>query len=118
MSVACFIRKNTPELKESLKKLGCIYNGKASEVNQPYLYYNNGRYWEVNSKPARGVEVVDCGENENLFLALAALRTNTDKNQWFTDGEIVELCLDDMPSKYMQLNGHKCTVDELRNIFI
>ena len=118
MVVDCFIRKNTPELKERLKKLGYIYNGKVSDANQPYLYYSHGRYWEVNSKPSRGLEVVDCEENENLFLAIAALRTNTDKNQWFTDGEIVELCLDDMPSKYMQLNGHKCSVDELRNIFL
>lgn len=70
--VACFIRKNTPELKERLKNLGCIYGGKASKANQPYLYYSHGRYWEVNSKPARGWEVVDCEENENLFLDIVA----------------------------------------------
>ena len=27
--------------------------------------------------------VIDCGDNEELFLALAALRNDTDINQWF-----------------------------------
>ena len=25
----------------------------------------------------------DCGDNEGLFLAIAAIRDDTDKNQWF-----------------------------------
>ena len=31
---------------------------------------------------------VDYGTNEELFLAIAALRDDTDKYQWFTDGEM------------------------------
>jgi hypothetical protein len=31
---------------------------------------------------------IDCGENINLFLAIASLRDDTDKYQWFTDGRI------------------------------
>ncbi|NDV63892.1 hypothetical protein D0T60_01335 [Bacteroides sp. 224] len=30
---------------------------------------------------------IDCGDNEDLFFAIAALRDDTDIFQWFTDGE-------------------------------
>lgn len=29
---------------------------------------------------------IDCGEDTDLFLALAAMRDDTDDRQWFTDG--------------------------------
>ena len=60
---------------------------------------------------------IDCGENINLFLAIASLQNDTDKYQWFTDGNIWELNKEDLPSRYMQLNGHKATVDELIEYF-
>ena len=60
---------------------------------------------------------IDCGENIDLFLAIASLRDDTDKYQWFTDGKITEMSADDMPSKYMQLEGHKATVEELIEFF-
>lgn len=56
---------------------------------------------------------IDCGENIYLFLAIAALRDDTNYKQWFTDGNIWELNNDNLPSRYMQLNGHKATVEEL-----
>lgn len=60
---------------------------------------------------------IDCGENINLFIAIASLRDDTDKYQWFTDGNIWELNNEDLPSRYMQLNGYKATVDELLEYF-
>lgn len=30
-----------------------------------------------------GLGYIDCGTNENLFLALAALQDDTDNEQWF-----------------------------------
>ena len=33
------------------------------------------------------IDGVDCGTNEELFLAIAALRDDSDKHQWFTNGE-------------------------------
>lgn len=60
---------------------------------------------------------IDCGENIDLFLAIAALRDDTDKYQWFTDGKIAEMSNEDLPSRYMQMEGHKCTVEELIKIF-
>ena len=60
---------------------------------------------------------VDCGENINLFLSIASLRDDTAKYQWFTDDNIMEMNTEDLPSKYMMKEGHKCTVEELTKIF-
>jgi hypothetical protein len=62
-------------------------------------------------------DAIDCGENIDLFLAIASLRDDTDKYQWFTDGNITEMSTEDLPSKYMMIEGHKCTVEELIKIF-
>ena len=80
---SCFLYKNTPELRQYLDKIGYKYGGKATEFNQPYLYCSLDKYFECNSFPARYHGIIDCAENENLFKAIAALRNNTDKNQWF-----------------------------------
>ena len=60
---------------------------------------------------------INCEDNENLFFAIAALREDADKYQWFTDGYIREMSNEDLPSKYMQLEGHKATIKELLNEF-
>ena len=75
-----------------------------------------GQTWhctDSDNKP----HCIDCGENINLFLAIASLQDDTDKYQWFTDGNIWELNKEDLPSRYMQLNGHKATVEELIEYF-
>ena len=54
---------------------------------------------------------IDCGTNEELFLALAALRNDTDKYQWFTDGDLWFKCGDEVCNEGRKI--HKATVDEL-----
>lgn len=85
----CFIGKNTPELREKLDKLGYspIQNGHGEWFipmdELPYLetfpmsksYMGRAGFWSTS--------VIDCGPNEELFLALAALRDDTDKYQQF-----------------------------------
>ena len=58
---------------------------------------------------------IDCGTDEEMFLALAALRDDTDRNQWFVDdvAGVWERSGSELPSKYMQLNGHKATAEEI-----
>lgn len=89
----CVIRKNTKELREKLRRLG---------YKVPKLTETEGRKYGIlcNSKAAIGIPkngyefnldkylkdfpyIVDCKQNEEVFLALAALRDDTDKNQWF-----------------------------------
>lgn len=84
---SCFIYKNTPELRQYLDKIGYKYGGKASKFEQPYLYCSLDKYFECNSFPARYHGIIDCAENEDLFLALAALRDDSNYMQWFTNGE-------------------------------
>lgn len=58
---------------------------------------------------------IDCGTNEGMFLALAALRDDTDRNQYFVDdvAGVWERSESELPSKYMQLYGHKATAEEI-----
>lgn len=40
-------------------------------------------YLSENEKSKGKNKFIDCGENEDLFFAIAALRDDIDKNQWF-----------------------------------
>lgn len=93
---SAFIRKNTPELLDKLRELGyktdystttrgciatsaicnrfSIINAQDFDSSNPHITWNNN-------------DRIDCGYNEELFLALAALKDNSNYMQWFTDGE-------------------------------
>jgi hypothetical protein len=97
----CFIRKNTPELRKKLEELGYEilnsgdttldahnYDGKGShksieEGKAIITSYGNlyGVIYDVDTVTKKGR--IDCGTNEELFLAIATLRDDTDNNQWF-----------------------------------
>ena len=114
----CFIRKNTQELRRKLEGIGyvsccpfdsrcdaiCVFvrNGKAE-----YLNFKIDEDFEVNIKDS--FPFVDAGTNEDLFLALAALRDDSDKNQWFA-------------SNYWDKKGSPdewrfCTQDDYKDFF-
>ena len=116
-STPCFIRKNTIELRKKLEEFGyTIMMGYdtgfiMTSPQNKVVYIPTGKKIEVSDDYG---EYIDCGENEQLFLAIAALRDDTDRHQWFCDDDgRWEKSEDDMPSKYMQMNGHKATVKEL-----
>ena len=82
----CFIRKNTPELVQKLEDIGYKALFSARNGYGEYLYAFNGtivggEYNAYNEKTG----FVDCGTNEELFLAIAALRDDSDRFQWFVD---------------------------------
>lgn len=91
----CFIRKNTPELRGKLEKMGyrvCRCTGEATAV---YLMAGHGDIHAVHDESVDIFEdevkygkckLIDCGDNEQLFLALAAMRDDTDNDQLFTNG--------------------------------
>lgn len=135
----CFIRKNTQELRRGLEELGYEilnfgnttldahnYDGKGShksieEGKAIITFYGNlyGVVYYVDTITKKGR--IDCGTNEELFLAIAALRDDTDKYQWFTDGDKWILCPKTKFSTYwvyyhIDVNTdtiHKATVNEL-----
>lgn len=77
----CFIRKNTPELRKKLEELGYhshIYNN--NDTNNLYVD-KLGTYISVDIE--NQPYYIDCKENEELFLALAALRDDKPDYQWF-----------------------------------
>lgn len=84
-TTAAFIRKNTPELRNKLEELGyylhpeCIDDDRGNYlfVNREYYLNRPLGYLEEFSRS------IDCGTNEELFLAIAALRDDTSNNQYW-----------------------------------
>lgn len=132
------IRKNTAELREMMLKLGyeCInsggttldahnYDGKGNhksieEGNAIITSYGGyyGVIYDIDEVAKKGR--IDCGTNEKLFLALAALRDDTDYMQYFVCGGSFVLCdRDSWLDMYSVLHsGNKYTIDELDNAHI
>lgn len=79
----CFIRKNTPELRGKLESFGYRHNY-LDDNSRPWLAANHGMYISVDEGFHRlPLKDIDCGENEEMFLALAALNNENDYAQWF-----------------------------------
>ena len=94
----CFIRKNTPELRKKLEELG--YKPSYPIFQYPEVFkhiaacnFFGSKYYGVSDDEVshhgeikdaiKNRGMIDCGTNEDLFIALAALRDDTDVNQWF-----------------------------------
>lgn len=131
----CFIRKNTETLRKKLEEVGYLNNSPEWTNNcsiiWAYQYPMKGFDTPVyviadsfdvpfDKHSALCGKFVDCGTNEELFLAIAALRDDTDKYQWFTDGDLWFKCGDEVCNEtieyYLNKYGrkiHKATVNEL-----
>ena len=131
----CFIRKNTPEIRKRLDEIGraFIENGHGEwrihvDKNE-YLFcgdeqFCDDRIYYYIGRVCKPIEGIDCGTNEELFLAIAALRDDTDKNQWFVnkygnfifcDQNELKHVIDnsDEYMDYCVADFHKATVQEL-----
>lgn len=89
-TTACFIRRDTPKLRIKLKKLG--YNSRCNEQgNYLRTFYKNtigeNAFFATLNVPLEGI---DCEYNEELFLAIAALRDDTSDNQYWVFNEDFE----------------------------
>lgn len=126
----CFIRKNTPELRKKLEGLGYENRGKVRYYGKSiYIYCEMDIFYTSPCKLKRSDNyIIDCDDNEELFLALAALRDDTDKDQWFTNGtdwamwreedsfrgkQITGLEFHYLPSSIDYDSYHKATVKEI-----
>ena len=143
----CFIRKNSKELQEKLAGIGysicrcanfanaewlstLLINGTVHGKGYFYVEIGNAD-WTVEQELNRFVyenpSSIDCGKNEDLFLAIAALRDDSDIHQLFTDGENwVKSDIHNLIKfkEYFEGIGfdyhktHKATVEELIKHFI
>jgi len=112
----CFIRKNTPELVKRLEELGYKASFSARNGYGEYLYAFNGEIvgGEYNAYD-KNDGFVDCNESEELFIAIASLRDDTDNIQWFTDGNgYWQQCIGSFKFPSLAKEKlHKATVQEL-----
>lgn len=122
----CFIRKNTLELRKKLKELGYKKYGNPFQItdDSKLITTLDGEYVPYNVP--LDDSFIDCGTNEELFLAIAALRDDTDDSQWFVypPENSWFICVDD-DINYARENiresvqaawfhcSHKATVEEL-----
>ena len=140
-TTAAFIRRNTPELRKKLEELGYVKNSPKWTDNCSIIWayqYPEKRFDTPNYVIADSFDIpfdkhshlcgkfIDCGVNENLFLAIAALRDDTYYSQWFVypPENIWFICVDD-DINYARENiresvqaawfhcSHKATVEEL-----
>ena len=95
LTTKCFIRMNTPELRSKLKDMGYRVCRCTEETTAVYLMAGHGDIHAVHDESVDIFEdevksgtckLIDCGDNEFLFIALAAMRDDTDKDQLFTNG--------------------------------
>lgn len=127
-TTSAYIRKNTPELRERLRELGYEICSCTEFEGAVWL----STYAPTNSAHGIGcfgddepyktqeealvayeheTEDIDCGSNETLFLAIAALRNDSDYMQWFCNyrGENWVLCLDEYNPKHEHRSWGLCT---------
>lgn len=127
----CFIRKNTERLRESLKRLGIrplLANERLNAIGDNIkVYHGREAVFSCSYSQELYGHFLDCGTNESLFLAIAALRDDTDNNQMFINGKgDWGICRDNteygglsgidfygMPNDLNVDNYHKATVEEL-----
>lgn len=136
-TASCFIRKNTPELINKLIDLGyvkALFDEEYAESKAYGLIVDQGDIAPL----VHGIQemelmftygFIDCDDNEELFIALAALRDDSDYMQWFIYNtinntadkfETIEwvLCKDNNICDYLNWDNcykycHKASVEEI-----
>ena len=116
----CFIRKNTPEIVNALEQLGYGTLFSARNGYGEYLCCYNSIVTGSDGGEIN-YEFIDCGTNDELFLSIAALRDDSDKFQYFTNGVFWIKCsqlelkheLDNNYEEFCVADFHKATVEEL-----
>lgn len=115
----CFIHKSTKELTDKIYRLRersgrnfwhCEYLTLLLAEEEQFTCLDDER---GNAEMLIKEGYIDCGVNENLFLSLAALRDDTDRFQWFTDGEKWIQCQEIKFSTYWAYNDIEVNIDSI-----
>lgn len=91
-----------------------------------HIYSQDSEIFRILSNPEN--DCVDCGNNELLFQAAAALRKDSDKRQWLynKDRGLFTYCTDNSAENYLRMSGipkndlakyRKATTQELLDFF-
>lgn len=134
----CFIRKNTPELRGKLEKMGYYVCHCTEGATAVFLMALLGEVHAVCDEDVDMFEdevksgkckLIDCWDDEQLFIALAAMRDDTDNDQLFTNG--IDWAIKREAARNLGLPGfeyltfprdvdtplHKATKEEIMNCF-
>lgn len=113
----CYIRKNTKELRDRLKEIGYKICKCCKDFDDEWLVTipSEGKVHGCRYRKSEETGI-DCGENEELFLAIAALRDDSGAFQWFSDG-VHRMKANRVPSRYMVTNCGKMSASELIEMF-
>lgn len=86
----CFIHKNTDNIRNRLKEVGY-------KMLSPIEYDNLecSDNWVNDIKSLNDCNGINCGFNEELFLAIAALRDDSNYMQWFITDSILSVSYSD-----------------------
>lgn len=111
---SCFIRKNTSELRNKLEELGyttsTICKGGNIATSSILGKYSIISDWQLNSTNPHitwnNGHRIDCGTNEELFLAIASLRDDSDYMQWFVCPKIHTKRLSGCFGQVVGMDGH------------
>ena len=128
----CFIRKSTWHLVNMVYKIGGRGGSKLDlylEGAMLLLVCERDQCRSLDLEFANASKLIergyiDCGTNEELFLAIAALRDDTDKYQWFVNEKMEFVFCNQSELKHVIDNSydwcdysvsefHKATVAEL-----
>jgi hypothetical protein len=124
----CFVRVENPEkrkeLTEWLESLGYRLeylrnDGVAVLTSENRVYVYGEVVYEIIKSD---YDTIDCGENIELFKALAAMNDENDREQWFVewfaDGKHWYQCPDDFIRVQYEMAGyHKATAEEIVEYF-
>jgi hypothetical protein len=127
-TTSCFIRKNTFAIRAKLSKLGYENStdnvvGDAiatAQITSHYTTISQKMYDDSNPHSTWSNNRIDCGDNEELFLAIAALRDDKPDYQWFVwddendKGDKFKQYIPEEPwQDWWWFEVHKATVKEL-----
>ena len=115
----CFIRKNTKELQDKLSDIGynILSSARLQFINN--ILCGNGFCASILTNKSNKSDFVDCGKNEELFLAIAALRDDSNEHQWFIwdddedEGDKWKLYDGNSNWSWWIFEVHKATIEEL-----
>ena len=124
----CFVRVENPEkrkeLIEWLEGIGYKFLMRGLKSNVLYVDVTSGRLLCAFESPVIQSEMVskgyiDCGENTELFKAMAAMNYENYREQWFVEEGRMFKCTSDKISNYSYhwLTTRKATVEEIVEYF-
>ena len=118
----CIIHKNTKEIINFLNEIGyTLYEGSDNFSKNVACSCKFNTYFTFDDDEYVFPNTIDCKNNKELFFAVAALRDDSDKYQFFTNGIEWIKCsqldlkheLDNNYEEFCVADFHKATVEEL-----